>query len=358
MPRIRYLKPDFFIDEELAALPHPVRLLFQGLWLLADREGRLGDRPNRIKLATFPWEAADVDGMLWALVPHFIARYEINGRRYIQVVNFEKHQKPHKHEADSTIPRPDSDRAVARAKPLQCPSKPGHVPASTGSSGASTYGDGDGDGEWGTSAPPKAGPAIVDKPVDKSDSQALELCGRLRDLMLQVDARAKVPAPPGAAWHGPGARAWYAAAERLLRIDKRSFREVAAVMDWGLRDGFWRANILSMPKLRQKFPMLRLQYLRKTGQKLGPWCEACGANGAAGKPTLCGGCRHCKLCGQDQKPLKIGRRPDGTKVAVCRDCRAGLAPPPPAPDEHDKPTKPRPGKVDAQEVLKGLGKQP
>ena len=49
MARARNIKPGFFKNEFLAEMPCEVRLLFIGLWTLADREGRLEDRPKRIK---------------------------------------------------------------------------------------------------------------------------------------------------------------------------------------------------------------------------------------------------------------------------------------------------------------------
>lgn len=54
MARMRTIKPGFFTDEELVELPFEVRLLFVGLWTLADREGRLTDKPKQIKMAIFP----------------------------------------------------------------------------------------------------------------------------------------------------------------------------------------------------------------------------------------------------------------------------------------------------------------
>ncbi len=46
--RARGIKPAFFKNEELAELGTVAQLLFIGLWCLADREGRLEDRPKRI----------------------------------------------------------------------------------------------------------------------------------------------------------------------------------------------------------------------------------------------------------------------------------------------------------------------
>jgi hypothetical protein len=105
--RSRNIKPGFFKNEELVKLPEAVRLLFIGLWCLADRKGRLEDRPARIKMEIYPCDQHDVSTMLDQLQHHaFIMRYEVNGNRYIQIVNFEKHQYPHIREQASTIPAP------------------------------------------------------------------------------------------------------------------------------------------------------------------------------------------------------------------------------------------------------------
>ena len=47
--RARNIKPGFFRDEQLMQVPPLGRILFAGLWCLADREGRLPDRPAQIK---------------------------------------------------------------------------------------------------------------------------------------------------------------------------------------------------------------------------------------------------------------------------------------------------------------------
>jgi hypothetical protein len=105
MARARNIKPALFTNEILG-VGHPLcTLLFQGLWLLADKEGRLEDRPLRIKAEIFPYREADVDSMLhWLAHKGFIVRYTATGKAYIEVVNFTKHQNPHKNEKDSEIP--------------------------------------------------------------------------------------------------------------------------------------------------------------------------------------------------------------------------------------------------------------
>lgn len=106
MARARNIKPALFRNEVLGVADPLYTLLFQSLWLLADREGRLEDRPIRIKADTFPYrDGLNVDAMLsWLHDNGFIIRYQSRENRYIQIVNFAKHQNPHKNEAVSVIP--------------------------------------------------------------------------------------------------------------------------------------------------------------------------------------------------------------------------------------------------------------
>ena len=105
--RARNIKPGFFKNDTLAELDFAGRLLFIGLWGLADREGRLEDRPKKIKAEVFPYDEVNVDSFLGELAKRsFIIRYEAGGERYIQIVHFDKHQNPHPREAASTIPAP------------------------------------------------------------------------------------------------------------------------------------------------------------------------------------------------------------------------------------------------------------
>lgn len=107
MARIRTIKPQFFLNDELAELPAMVRLLFIGLWTQADREGRLHDRPKRLKAELFPYENYDVDkGLKLLAETGFIERYAADGITLIQISNFSKHQQPHLKESSSTLPAP------------------------------------------------------------------------------------------------------------------------------------------------------------------------------------------------------------------------------------------------------------
>lgn len=105
MARARNIKPGFFTNEDLVELDFATRLLFAGLWTLADREGRLEDRPKKIKIGVFPADNVDVEVMLQELNRcGFIKRYEVNGGCFIQIVSWHKHQSPHHTEKKSEIP--------------------------------------------------------------------------------------------------------------------------------------------------------------------------------------------------------------------------------------------------------------
>ena len=106
MARARNIKPAIMDNEELAELDPLTRLLFIYLWMLADRDGKLEDRPKRIAAQALPYDrAADVGAMLDDLhKAGFIARYEAQGTACIQIINFAKHQTPHVREQASELP--------------------------------------------------------------------------------------------------------------------------------------------------------------------------------------------------------------------------------------------------------------
>jgi hypothetical protein len=105
--RARSIKPGFFKNEQLIELPFEYRLLFAGLWGMADREGRLEDRPKKVKLDVFPGDNVDCEKGISALAERgFLLRYSSENINYIQILAWKKHQSPHIHEGASTIPAP------------------------------------------------------------------------------------------------------------------------------------------------------------------------------------------------------------------------------------------------------------
>lgn len=129
MARSRNIKPGFFTNDELAELPALTRLLFIGLWTIADRDGRIEDRPKKIRAEVMPYDECDPDAMLRALHERgFIFRYVVGGMGCIQIVNWAKHQNPHVKEQASTMQAPD----MSGAKPVQVPAEEKPCPEDAG----------------------------------------------------------------------------------------------------------------------------------------------------------------------------------------------------------------------------------
>jgi hypothetical protein len=121
--RIRYLKPGFFQNEILAECDMAARLFFEGLWVCADREGRVENRPKRLKINILPYDDCDVIALLDQLEQRgFIQRYSVDGNDYIVICQFAKHQKVHHKEPPSVLPPPPGE---TQSEPLPAANKTG-----------------------------------------------------------------------------------------------------------------------------------------------------------------------------------------------------------------------------------------
>lgn len=119
--RKRTIKPDFFADDEIASVSPLARILFTGLWCMADRAGRLEDKPRKIKAMILPYDDCDVDELLEELSPEFITRYEVDGERFISIRSFLKHQTPYTKEPPSFIPPPPESPTLAQGSAKVAP---------------------------------------------------------------------------------------------------------------------------------------------------------------------------------------------------------------------------------------------
>jgi len=97
MARARNLKPGFFKDAKIVGCSFEARLLFQGLWCMADYKGRLKYVPLEMKMEVFPADNVDVEKCCNELKESgLISIYQDrSGSTLVQVQNFEKHQNPH-----------------------------------------------------------------------------------------------------------------------------------------------------------------------------------------------------------------------------------------------------------------------
>lgn len=151
MARARIIKPGFYANEQLAECSLMARFIFPGLWMLADRRGRMEDRPKRIKAALLPYDDGDIDALLDELAKHgLVLRYEVEGKRFILIVEFEKHQRCHAREPESTYPAPNE--AVPRHNLGDASTVPEH-----------NLGDGE--------APPICPEAVIGNPLPEAEAE-------------------------------------------------------------------------------------------------------------------------------------------------------------------------------------------
>lgn len=126
MARIRTIKPEFWQDERLATLPRDTRMLFIGLWNLADDHGRLRGHPSFIQGQVFPYDHdIDIPNSLEQLeLAGRIVQYRRDGQRFIWIRKFSEHQKMDKR-TDSKLPEPTAQETECPAEKLAEPAEKG-----------------------------------------------------------------------------------------------------------------------------------------------------------------------------------------------------------------------------------------
>lgn len=111
--RTRDIKPGFYLNEDLAECSCWARLIFPALWMLADREGRLEYRPKRIKAEILPYDGEDMVALIGELETHrLVKRYKVDGKEYLWIPKFLRHQKPHPNEKPSILPPCPDDHGL------------------------------------------------------------------------------------------------------------------------------------------------------------------------------------------------------------------------------------------------------
>jgi hypothetical protein len=112
--RIRTIKPEFFLCEELFDLEMetglPLRVAYAGLWCAADREGRFEWRPRMLQTQILPYDNADFSRVLDALRTRgFVVKYTVNDRDYGVIPSFTTHQVINNREKASQLPAPPEE---------------------------------------------------------------------------------------------------------------------------------------------------------------------------------------------------------------------------------------------------------
>lgn len=95
MPRIRTIKPEFWTDGAMIALPFETRLFYIGMWNFACDRGHLPDDPMGLKLKVLPADLVDGAGLVEQLVSAGrVERMTLpDGRRFLVIPRFSDHQR-------------------------------------------------------------------------------------------------------------------------------------------------------------------------------------------------------------------------------------------------------------------------
>ncbi|MBN8573906.1 MAG: hypothetical protein J0M05_08330 [Candidatus Kapabacteria bacterium] len=284
--RIRTIKPQFFHNEDLAEMPMAARLFFIGLWTLADSEGRLEDRPRRIKAELFPYDNIDADDLLSRLQSAgFIIRYTSSGgqntergfceMKVIQIVNFKKHQRLSGREAEyeSDFPPPPDLSQISETPVLQESALEAteintvHNEEAIGKNVEAT-GKHSGKMRKNTEATGKNMEREKDQEKERErnkeriykesaeNSDELPSSG-ISTLIYSQDALDfaawfKTLLPKAQKVSQSNLKDWAKTYDDCIRLDSRARDEILAVCEWARADTFWSANFQSASKLRQK----------------------------------------------------------------------------------------------------------
>lgn len=249
--RIRTVKPEFFTSPDTARASVEARLLYIALWCLADDYGVGEANMNKILGAAFPESDQKTRKEVQSLCKEVSAAYgtvfySVSGRHYYAIPSWDDHQKTQRR-ANRRNPGPGHLEAVPdqRFNAFLEPSE-GTQGSSERTQGNPPPGKGKGTGEreQGNSSSSAKLPVVAEPP--REDVEAL--CTRLRDHIAGNTAKT------------PNITAkWRTEARLLLDRDGIPFDEAARVLDWCQLDQFWKSNILSMPKFREKFSALQIK---------------------------------------------------------------------------------------------------
>ncbi|WP_326678538.1 hypothetical protein [Streptomyces sp. NBC_01237] len=257
MARIRTIKPTFFTSLTIADLSYEQRLTFVGMWTHVDDEGRCVDDARLIKAAVWPLDdrtAADVEDDLRALTElSLITRYTLTRRSYIAISGWAEHQRINR-PTPSRYPAPDQAES-APEKPLTSSNERSSSTHTQLSEPSRPEGNREQGREQGTGNREEASSgtavALPDPPPDRDDVE--RICTHLADRIEQNGSKRPTIT-----------KSWRTAARLLLDKDGRSEEQVHGAIDWCQNSDFWRSNVMSLPKLRDKYDTLRLQATRPT----------------------------------------------------------------------------------------------
>jgi hypothetical protein len=269
MARIRSIKPEFFTSLTIADQPLSARLTFIGLWTYVDDNGVGLADPRLIRAAVWPLEETpDIlqrtrEDLQRLHAAGLITLYTASGKALVSVSSWDEHQKV-SHPRKPRFPRPTLGQTGGDTPPDQgsyeTREDSGNPPEDYQSPPEILRPEqGAGSREQGAGITTSSAPAprTPDPANDRADVE--RICQHLAD---RIEGNgSKRPAIT---------KAWRTAARLMLDKDGRTEQQVHGAIEWCQDSEFWRANVLSLPKLREKYDTLRLQATRPAGGSVVP----------------------------------------------------------------------------------------
>lgn len=251
--RIRSIKPEFWRSADITSLDLADRLLFIGLWSYVDDNGVGWDSLAHITADLFAADLERDSSETFARVSRgisklaergLIVRYrgattdeDATSRPLLAIVKWEKHQridKPGK--ARYTPPTREDTASVVARESVATSSREGRdIPAP----GAVE--------QWSSGAVSSSS-KIADAPSDPKRDDVDRICEHLADRIEGNGSKRPTIAV-----------SWRREARLLMDKDEHTEDEIHALIDWCQDDSFWRSNVLSLPKLREKYDQLALK---------------------------------------------------------------------------------------------------
>lgn len=261
MAKMRGIKPDIWTDEKFVSVSPLARLLFIGMWHNACDNGHVDSSEMQLKMRILPMDNCNISELISSLINIGLVTRQPN---CLKVPNIPIHQNIDRrylllcdhcaHDVGATFT--EADRLGRNGKPIEHPSGAQRVPTvrtscarvKEGSEGTEGEGEVKGsEGEGSTSSS-----EVADAPTRPDVDQLLDL--------LDAEIRANGAKTPSRTIGN------HNAIRLLIDRDKRPIDEIGETIRWCQADEFWRSNILSASKLREKYDQLRGQMRRPSRQ--------------------------------------------------------------------------------------------
>ena len=273
MARKRFVTSEISTDRKIAKLAekNPVAAALWPWFITSfDDWGRMNADPIEVKLTVFPafpYTSDEVEEFIKLYHEFEIAYfYEVDGKPYLAVcpdtwLKYQTYIRKDKLEKqNSKIPEPKNAPWVAKdntvddlatknvanqqsatinvLSPSPSPSPSKNISTSEHSPDT-------------TQNQPETPKRVRQIHTFSEESDQFKLAMFMRQCILSNLPKAKVPKPTP-----EGLRRWAYDIDLMIRIDCRSPDEIRQLIDWSHRDSFWKANILSPGKLREKWDTL------------------------------------------------------------------------------------------------------